>query len=256
VTLSFALTKLLSLLLYPLSQSLLLGLLTLLLVMFHFRRSALLCLTLALGWLYLCSTSLFAEYMMSTLEEHYPPKALSAIAEADAIVLLGGGVRGDVHLGTLPDVNGRADRMIYAAALYKAGKAPLVVLTGGSEPENRSEAQLMKDVLSVMGVPSTAMLLESNSRNTYDNALYSAVLMNNKGIKRILLVTSAFHLRRAVPLFERQGFEVVPAPTDYQRIVGSRVLPRWLPSAGDLARTTTALSEHVGYWVYRWRGWI
>ena len=69
-------------------------------------------------------------------------------------------------------------------------------------------------------------------------------------------MTSAFHMRRAVPLFERQGFEVIPAPTDYQRVVGSRVLPGWLPSVYALAQTTIAFKEHIGFWVYRWRGWI
>ena len=256
MTLSFELTKLLSLALYPLSQSLLLGLLALLLMLFHCRRSALAVLSISLLWLYLCSTSMFAEYLMSTLEEHHPPKAMSVLGEADAIVLLGGAVRGDTHLGTLPDLNQQADRLLYAAALYKAGKAPLVVLTGGAEPNSRPEAQLMKEVLVVMGVPTRAMLLENNSRNTNDNALYSAVVLNNRQIKRILLVTSAFHMRRAVPLFERQGFEVIPAATDYQRLVGSRVLPGWLPSVGDLDRTTLAIREHAGYWAYRWRGWI
>jgi uncharacterized SAM-binding protein YcdF (DUF218 family) len=114
----------------------------------------------------------------------------------------------------------------------------------------------MKDVLSVMGVPPRAMVLENQSRNTNDNALYSAVLLNNRGVKRILLVTSAFHMRRAVPLFERQGFDVYPAPTDFQRLVGSTVLPGWLPSAENLSRTTLAIREHAGYWVYRWRGWL
>ena len=100
---------------------------------------------------------------------------------------------------------------------------------------------LMKEVLAVMGVPTRAMLLENNSRNTNDNALYTAVVLNNRQIQRILLVTSAFHMRRAVPLFERQGFEVIPAPTDYQRLVGSPVLPGWLPSVGNLDRTTLAI---------------
>ncbi len=256
MTLSFELTKLLSMALYPLNQSMLLGVLALVCVTFHLRRAALLFLGLGLGWLYLCSTSLFAEFLMSTLEADYPPKALSVIPEADAIVLLGGATRGDVHLGTLPDINQHADRLLYATTLYKAGKAPLVLLTGGSEPDSRPEAQLMKEVLTVMGVPARVMLLENLSRNTNDNARYSAVLLNNKGVKRILLVTSAFHMRRAVPLFQRQGFEVTPAPTDFQRLVGSRVLPGWLPAVDDLARTTIALREHVGYWVYRWRGWL
>ena len=114
----------------------------------------------------------------------------------------------------------------------------------------------MKEILEVMGVPGRSMLLERSSRNTYDNALYTAVVLNNKNIKRILLVTSAFHMRRAVALFEKQGFDVVPAPTDYQRLVAPRVLPGWLPSVDDLARTTIAIKEMVGFWVYRWRGWL
>jgi len=69
-------------------------------------------------------------------------------------------------------------------------------------------------------------------------------------------VTSAFHMRRAAALFEAQGFEVVPTPTDYQRLVAAPVLPRWLPSVDDLARTTIALREYVGFWVYRYKGWL
>ena len=110
--------------------------------------------------------------------------------------------------------------------------------------------------LAVMGVPGRAMLVESNSRNTHDNALYTAVVLNNKHVQRILLVTSAYHMRRAQPLFEKQGFEVIAAPTDYQRLVSSRVLPPLLPTVDELSRSTIAIKEHVGYWVYRWRGWI
>ena len=253
---TFELTKLLSLLLYPLSQGLLLCLFALLLLLFHCRRTAMAALLLAVAWLYLCSTALVADFLMGTLERDFRPRAMSVLGTADAIVLLGGATRGDTHLSTFPDLNAQADRLVYAAALYKAGKAPLVVLTGGAQPGARPEAQLMKEILEVMGVPGRSMLLERNSRNTYDNALYTAVVLNNKNIKRILLVTSAFHMRRAVALFEKQGFDVVPAPTDYQRLVAPRVLPGWLPSVDDLARTTIAIKEMVGFWVYRWRGWL
>jgi len=131
-----------------------------------------------------------------------------------------------------------------------------VVLSGGSQGDARPEAQLMREALAVMGVPGRDMLLEGASRDTHDNALYSAVVLDGKGVRKILLVTSAFHMRRARALFETQGFEVVPAPTDYQRLVALPVLPRWLPSVDDLARTSIALKEHVGYWVYRYRGWL
>jgi uncharacterized SAM-binding protein YcdF (DUF218 family) len=249
-------TKLLSLLLFPLSQALLLGLLALLFMVFHWRRAALTTLSLGLLWLYLCSTALVADFMMATLEKDIRPKGISVIAEADAIVVLGGAISGDTHLGTSPNLNQHADRLLHAAALYKAGKAPFLLLSGGAEPDARPEAQLMKEVLEVMGVPGRAMVLERNSRNTHENALYSALLLNNKGAQQILLVTSAFHMRRARSLFEAQGFTVIPAPTDYQRPVVPPTVPGFLPTADDLVRTTTALKEHVGYWVYRWRGWI
>ena len=73
---------------------------------------------------------------------------------------------------------------------------------------------------------------------------------------RILLVTSAYHMRRALALFERQGLTVVPAPTDYQQLVAKPAVPGWLPTVGALHQTTDALHEIVGYWVYRWKGWL
>ena len=90
----------------------------------------------------------------------------------------------------------------------------------------------MKEILEVMGVPGRSMLLERNSRNTYDNALYTAVVLNNKNIKRILLVTSAFHMRRAVALFEKQGFDVVPAISPNpgkKRNKGRHLNLHWIP---------------------------
>ena len=212
--------------------------------------------SLALTWLYLCSTGLFAGFLMGLLEDAYPSKAMSSVEPADAIVLLGGAMRGDVHMGTLADLNQQADRLVHATALYKAGKAPLVLITGGAAKGDRPEAEQISDILAVMGVPRGDMLLERRSRDTHDNAVNSALLLKAKNMQRILLVTSSWHMRRAVPLFEAQGLEVVPAPTDFQRVIGKSSVPGWLPSAGDLMRTTYALHEIIGYHVYRYRGWI
>jgi uncharacterized SAM-binding protein YcdF (DUF218 family) len=63
-------------------------------------------------------------------------------------------------------------------------------------------------------------------------------------------------MRRSVALFEAQGLEVVPAPTDYQQLVAKQVLPDWLPLVSNLYQSTDALHEIVGYWVYRWKGWL
>ena len=122
----YELGKLLSLLLYPLSQALLLGLLALLALHLRRVRTAFWALALGTSWLYLCSTALFADYLMGTLEDPFPPKALSATPQADIIVLLGGAIRGDVHMGTLGDLSQSADRLVHAVALYKAGKAGII----------------------------------------------------------------------------------------------------------------------------------
>jgi uncharacterized SAM-binding protein YcdF (DUF218 family) len=244
------------LLIYPLSLSLLLLLLALLLIRLRHVRSGFYTALLAVAWLYLCSTSMVASLLMDRLERGFPSRAMSAVDEVDAIVLLGGAMRGDAHMGRLPDLNRQADRLVHATALYKAGKAPLILLTGGGPPGDRTEAQQMRDILVVMGVPQRAMLLENQSRDTHDNAVYSAILLQGKGLRRVLLVTSAFHMRRAQALFAAQGLDVVPAPTDFQRVVSNSAFPGGLPQVSNLARTTHALHELAGYWVYRWRGWL
>lgn len=253
---SLTLTKLLSLLIYPLGTCLLLVLVALVLSRLRWVRSSFYVLLLAFGWLYLCSTALFASFLIGTLERGFMPRAMSVIAPADAIVLLGGAMRGDTYLDSLPDLNQHADRLVYAAALYKAGKAPVVLLTGGGVEGTRTEAEQMKDHLEVMGVPGEHILLEKKSLNTYENAVYCAQLLKASGMDQILLVTSAYHMRRAVPLFAAQGLDVVPAPTDYQQPRTPRVLPDWMPTVGNLYQSTNALHEIVGYWVYRWRGWL
>ena len=249
-------TKYLSLLLYPVIQVLLLSLLAIFLLLLRRSRGALWVQLFTFAWLYLVSTALVADFLMGSLERDFRPRAMSVIAAEDAIVVLGGATRGDTHLSTYPDLNEHSDRLVLAAALYHAGKAPLMLLSGGAQPGARPEAQLMKEILAVMGVPSRSIILERSSRNTYDNALYSAAILDSRNIKRILLVTSAYHMRRAQAVFEKQGFEVVPAPTDYQRLVVDPVLPRWIPSVGDLKNSSTAIKEYIGYWVYRWRGWL
>jgi len=233
-----------------------LSLLALLALLLHRVRTAFWALALGTLWLYVCSTALFADYLMGTLEDPYPPKALSATPEADIIVLLGGAIRGDVHMGTLGDLSQQADRLVHAVQLYKAGRAPRVLVTGGAEPGNRSEAEIMRDLLVVMGVPAGAILLEQASRNSYDNAVHTAAMLRQMGAEKILLVTSAFHMRRSVAVFAAQGVAVIPAPTDYQRLVGQGGSPRWLPAVSDLWQSTHALHEIMGYWVYRYRGWL
>jgi uncharacterized SAM-binding protein YcdF (DUF218 family) len=235
---------------------LLLALLSLILFWFDKRRGGVATLLSAILWLYLCSTAVFADLLIGVLEEGYSAKAMSAVEEADVIVLLGGAARGHTHMGRMADLNQHADRLMHAVALYKAGKAPKILVSGGAHLGNRPEASQIKDHLEVMGVPQQAILLELQSRNTYDNALYTVPMLKARSMERVLLVTSAFHMRRAQAVFRKQGLEVVPAPTDHKRLVAASVVPPWVPGAGNLVRTTLALHEMVGFWAYRWRGWL
>jgi uncharacterized SAM-binding protein YcdF (DUF218 family) len=248
--------KLLTLLIYPVSSSLILAALGLLIWSLGRVRSGFFIVLLAWGWLYLCSQGSVSYYLMGTLERDFPPLVMSEVEKADAIVLLGGAVRGDTQVGKLPDLNQYADRLVYAVALYKAGKADVILVSGGSAPGSRSEAHLMQDVLAIMGVPAEALILEDQSKNTHDNAVNSARLLQDRGMHQVLLVTSAFHMPRANALFQVQDLEVVPAPTDYQRVILESTLPAGIPGVKNLYRTTEAFHEIVGFWVYRWRGWL
>lgn len=248
--------KLLSWFLYPLNQALLLCLIALLALLARWYRLALGLLALGVAWLYLCSTPVFANFLLGILEDPYPPKAMSVTPEVDAIVVLGGAIRGDTHMGALGDLGPRADRIVHAFALYQAGKAPRIVVSGGSVPGTRSEAEMIRDVLVLLGVPAPAIVLEDESRTTHDNAVLSAERLESLGASSILLVTSAFHMRRAEALFLAHGLEVIPAPTDYQRLIGPVLMPVWLPSVASLMQSTDAIHELLGYWVYRLQGRI
>jgi len=182
------------------------------------------------------------------------PKAIAALAKAPAMVVLGGAVSPPQLGGSEIDLHAGADRVWYAARLFHAGKAPLLVLSGGSDPEYQaySEARAMATFLADLGVPAQAMVLEEQSRNTRQNAANSAALLKSRGINRILLVTSALHMPRAVALFMAQGLQVIPAPTDFEAIQSPQPgLLAWLPDAGALDGSGRAMKELVGKWV----GW-
>jgi uncharacterized SAM-binding protein YcdF (DUF218 family) len=158
-----------------------------------------------------------------------------------------------------PDLSGASDRVWHAARLYEAGKAPLVIASGGTLPWKDQvfrEAPVMKQLLTSWGVPADSILLESESANTYQNAVHTAELLAERGLERVLLVTSALHMRRALATFRSAGVTALPTPTDYRVVEGPVTLLDLFPSAGALDGSTAAIREYVGYVVYDWRGWI
>jgi uncharacterized SAM-binding protein YcdF (DUF218 family) len=251
------LSKALSLLIYPLSLSLLLLVLAMLLRLRGARGRANGLTLLATGWLYFCSTEWGASTLLSPLEAAYPAFANEELPDAEAIVVLGGGITGESRFGQGGDFNQAADRLWRGGALYTAQKAPMIVLSGGTTLEGGlPEAVMMAQKLTSLGIPGTALLEETASRTTRENGQYTEALLHDRGVSHILLVTSASHMRRASAVFAAQGFMVTAVSTDHQtpRLVGP--VPGWLPTTERLSRSTRAIHEWVGYQVYSWLGYL
>ena len=250
-------TKVLSLLIHPLVLGMLLvggGSL-----LWGWHRSGAVVLVGGILVLWIPATPVTSDWLQGTLESRYPPRPVAATPSAGAIVVLGGSVGAPRPPRVHPDLQDASDRVWHAARLYHAGKAPLIIASGGALPwrdRQYSEASVIQTLLESWGVPPDSVLLESGSANTYQNATNTATLIGKKGIDRVLLVTSALHMRRALATFREAGIRARPAATDYQVIDTRRTALDIVPSAEALAGSTAAIREYVGYLVYAWRGWI
>jgi uncharacterized SAM-binding protein YcdF (DUF218 family) len=258
------LSKLLPPLVYPLGLACALLVVALLLRKPRLRTAALL---LALALLVVGGNRWVALGLARSLEWRYLPQG--ELPEADAIVVLGGGTLSALYPRQMVEVDQAGDRLIYAARLYHQGKADHLLLSGGRIDwisTGAPPAEDMAMILDILGVPRQAMWLESESLNTYENALNARHFLEPLGVQRIILVTSASHMPRSVALFTRQGFDVIPAPADFTVTQAgwddlksgglATQLLSLLPSAENLGLTTRMLKEYFGMLVYRLNGWM
>ena len=198
-----------------------------------------------LVWIWLCATPVFSNWMCLSLEGGYPPVAVESLPSADAIVVLGGAMESARPPDLYPNLGAAADRVWHAARVYHAGKAPLIIASGGRLPWSagpQPEADAMVQFLGDLGVPQDKILAERNSQTTFGNAHWTKQLLAANGIAEVLLVTSALHMRRAEATFRAAGIRVIAAPTDYESVPA----PRWtaldyLPDAAALALSSRAL---------------
>ena len=236
-----------SALISPLGSGLVLGCAALMLAFIGRHRAAISIGGFAMVWLWVFSTPVISDWLRYSIERSYPPIPVAQLPKAQAIVVLGGAIAPPTEGWALPDLSGAADRVWHAARLFKAGKAQIVVLSGGSDPavSTSSEAEAMRVFIGALGVPDAAVLLEIHSRNTRENARFTAALLRRRGIHEILLVTSALHMARACAHFGAQGLTVHPVAIDYE-VVSSPSDLRWLPSAAALDISGRAIKEWVG----------
>ncbi len=200
------------------------------------------------AWLWLWSTPIASDALRAAIESQAGPREIDAVASAPVIVVLGGGISGPrPPLRPHPDLGASADRMWHAARLYRAGKAPALVLSGGTvRTGDGSEAEAMREFLLDLGVPAAALHIEAASDNTATNATHTARLLMARGIKRAILVTSALHMPRAREAFERTGLEIHSAPTDFEVIDMPFDVLRITPDTGALQASAQAIKELVG----------
>lgn len=230
----------------------------------RWRRTGLWFATAALLWFSFWGFGFTSPDFKKSLEEMYPPRRAEEMPKADAIVVLGGGMSANTNTLVYAEMHLGADRVWHAARLWKAGKAPVVITSGEGEAD--ASYPLLRD----LGVPESAIVLENEARNTEENAKYVADWLKANGkpsargaARRILLVTSAMHMRRAVLMFERafaktcgEGetpIEIVPAAADYDGLVCERPFKFTdiFPSPDSMYVKSITFKEILGYWGYR-----
>jgi uncharacterized SAM-binding protein YcdF (DUF218 family) len=188
-----------------------------------------------------------------------PAVPLAAIAPADAAVLLTGITAANAPHDRVYLSRG-ADRFTNALWLYRAGHVRRIIISGGTgspDPRTTTEAAELATLLRLAGVPQRDLLLEERSRNTRENALYTKELLaQHPDIKKLVLVTSAFHQRRALGCFAKVGLRPAPFPADIRStgLQGGPVF--WLvPDVEALDRLSMLLHEITGYVIYRVMGY-
>jgi uncharacterized SAM-binding protein YcdF (DUF218 family) len=223
----------------------------------HRRRAALTVLVLALIWTWGIATPAAARWLRGSLEARFDPALPSERPTAAAIVVLGGGIAPQAPPRAGANLTAAGDRLWYGAQLYRADKAPRVITTGANPYPGHgpTAAEAGAERLAALGVP-RARITGVSSTNTHTDALgVSRVL--SRGGEPVLLVTSAFHMPRALATFRAAGIAAVPAPTDF--LVTSAAPAgayRWLPSGEAFYESGQAMHEYVGLLYYRLRGWL
>jgi uncharacterized SAM-binding protein YcdF (DUF218 family) len=251
----FVMKKIVALFLYPVG--LCLGILTLgLFCLWATRRQRLgkVLVTLGTVLLLLLSNAFLSSRLLLSLEQQYPallqPEKISweggnSGTSLKWIVVLGGGHASDPSLPANSQISAAAlGRVVEGVRLHKAVPGSTLLLSGGAVFDPLPEAEVMGQVAVLLGVKPRDIRLESDSRDTAEEAEIIAKMI---GRERFILVTSAAHMPRAIALFRRRGLEPIPAPTNFLAPnVPSSGPDRFLPGAGSLGQTQAALHEYLG----------
>jgi len=199
----------------------------------------------AIGIFYIISTPIFANNFFKIVEGNEYRKPISTINSADAIVVLSGMLEiNEVRDSTFVEW-GDPDRLFGGIALLKAGKAQKLVFTGGRKPWTKSrktEGEVLKEFLNQFGIINKNIFVTSLVKTTEEESIAVKKLLGEN--KKIILVTSAFHMYRAKKLFDRVGFKVIPYKVDFKsKKSTSLTIMSFLPSSDNLNKTEIGTKE-------------
>jgi len=212
----------------------------------------------ALGILYAFSLQPVSQSLFRACEQ--PPMVKTTAGPPyDAVILLGGLVLEDVSAERgAPAFNDNVERLTETFELLREGRARAVIISGGSwRPRAKSdvEAAVLARTLVRWGIEQERIIVEDRSRNTQENAAFTAEIVRARHLDRLLLVTSAFHMPRAHATFRAAGLAPDTLPVDFRTGAVHLDLRSVFPRADDLSRSTDALRELAGRLVYRARGY-
>jgi len=212
---------------------------------------------LAVSLLYIASTAIFSNFFFRQVEGEYARTPMADITPAAAIVVLGGMLNIVEQGGQIFTEWTDPDRFFGGIALYHADKADALVFTAAKMPWHtvqKTEGALLKQFALEQGVPEEAIKLTQRVTNTAEEAVAVKALLGAN--KKIILVTSAFHMYRSKKLFENQGFEVIPYKVDYKVLENQQTtLMDFLPSARNLELTEIGVREILGRIYYGIKGY-
>ncbi len=215
----------------------------------------------AIVWLLIFSNGFIFNETLRLWE--YPAVAIASLPSNEAIaVVLGGGEDTDRAPNDRLFIYKAGERILHAATLYHHGKVSKIIFSGGRarllEDAQKDNSQVL-EFLMMCGVPEEDIILENNSRNTRENAAFVQSLIEEKSIPdNVILVTSAFHMRRSMACFKKVGIDAIAFPCDfYTSLPKDRLSPeKMLPSSEVLNHWNFLIKEWIGIIAYKVAGYI
>jgi len=213
------------------------------------KKTAKIFFIISVSWFILISTPPLPDSLIENLEKKYHP--LTELPPADSseqfdILILAAGHSDDKSLPPNSQLSSSAlARLTEGVRLYKQNPHSRLILSGPGGRKGLTQADALLRTAIIMGVDSTSIILMNKAKNTSSEALEYKELCSDKN--RLILVTSAVHMPRAMKIFSKHGFNPVPAPTNFIIKHDSRKDPwRWLPSAGYIGMMEAAVHEYTG----------